>query len=227
MKKSFILIAALLMFAAGANAQISTGEPTAHVIRTGNRAQAGNFGIFVGGALDFQRYLDDAEVDYKTLPLINVKYMMDDETELRFGFEWWRKSDKDEADGTTIKSNEGQFGIIPGYAHHFSKNNLLDVYVGGEVPIVFGSTKSEFDGTTSKSKYTQFGVNAFIGLQAYIANLPLALGLEYGIGINHKGVKDGTLTEDGRTIQEYSKGNNQSRNTIGNQVRLTLTYYFN
>ena len=42
-----------------AQAQITTGESTSRVIRTGNRAQAGNFGIYFGMTTDMFKNLSN------------------------------------------------------------------------------------------------------------------------------------------------------------------------
>lgn len=49
MKKKVFLTAALLCaFSLASFAQLTTGEPSAKKIRTGNRAQAGDFGLYIG-----------------------------------------------------------------------------------------------------------------------------------------------------------------------------------
>lgn len=86
------------------------------------------------------------------------------------------------------------------------------------------------------------GVGAFVGLQFYIANLPVALGVEYGLssqfdlGLKYKN----TMTSAGTTQVFYTSDINGSlvtpanyfeklqakRGNLGQQVRLTLSYYF-
>jgi hypothetical protein len=85
-------------------------------------------------------------------------------------------------------------------------------------------------------------MGVFVGLQAYIADLPLAIGLEYGIssrvdlGLKYK---NEYTTEQGTTIKysptnnfKYLEGSSSYSNLkarkggIGNQIRLTLSYYF-
>ena len=111
------------------------------------------------------------------------------------------------------------------------------------------------DGTKSynnvRIRNIQFGANAFIGLQAFIARLPLALGVEYGIGTRWDGAlkaRSSAKTGDNDAIVKYSPDatqlthvnlpNNQLGNQTwdavkgrkgqwGSQVRLTLSYYFN
>ena len=55
--------------------------------------------------------------------------------------------------------------FYPGVAYHFNRSNLLDVYVGGELPIGWGSkgTKTEYDGGDDSDN---IGNNFNIGLGA-------------------------------------------------------------
>ena len=58
MKKKVFLTAALLCaFSLASFAQLTTGEPSAKKIRTGNRAQAGDFGLYIGFPIN--NYVDD------------------------------------------------------------------------------------------------------------------------------------------------------------------------
>lgn len=236
MKKLFALMAMTLM-TLGVNAQITTGESTSNVIRTGNRAQAGNFGIYFGGTTDMFKSLTDGNVKFSALPLINFKYMTTDNFECRLGIEWWKKNESTSYDGgeDDFESStfESSFMFSPGIAYHFNNKNLLDVYVGGELPFGFaGNGSDNGDDEISVSNF-RIGVGAFIGLQAYIANLPLALGVEYGISTQYSTVSDGYMTQDGMTIdinqgtRGYKEDWNQSKWLLGQQIRFTLSYYFN
>jgi hypothetical protein len=67
-------------------------------------------------------------------------------------------------------------------------------------------------------------LGAFVGLQAYVANLPLAVGVEYGIS-SLKTISSNKYVTDEE--QEY-KPERRKDNTwnVGHQARLTLTYFF-
>lgn len=215
-----------------ANAQITTGESSSKVIRTGNRAKAGNFGIYLGATSDiFKNLGDNGPEHFEALPLINLKYMKSDALEYRLGFEWWKKSDSQKYDGGQkdyeTNNSETSFMFYPGIAYHFSNKNLLDVYVGGEVPFGFGSKSFENDDYDASAGHFRFGLGAFIGLQAYIGNLPLALGLEYGVSTQYNKVSDGSMTQDKMTIGEIHEDLSESKWRLGQQLRLTLSYYFN
>ena len=236
MKKLFALMAMTLM-TLGVNAQITTGESTSKVVRTGNRAQAGNFGIYFGGTTDMFKSLTDGNTKFSALPLINFKYMTTDNFECRLGIEWWKKNFNDSYDGEDdyeYSTFESSFMFSPGIAYHFNNKNLLDVYVGGELPFGFAGNGSENSVSDVETNVTNFriGVGAFIGLQAYIANLPLALGVEYGISTQYNTVSDGYMEQDGMVIKnpveyKYAEDHSQSKWILGQQVRFTLSYYFN
>lgn len=242
---------ALCFSVAVADAQITTGETTSKVIRTGNRAKAGDFGIYFGATTNvfksIESFGEKDGVKYSAMPLINLKYMKSDKLEYRLGIEWWKKSSSfeekiPEYDEETMEkkgskkvetsSSESRFTFYPGVAYHFSNRNLLDVYVGGELPFgwsSYGGDNGDEDYSTSQFR---IGLGAFIGLQAYIGNLPLAVGLEYGLSTMYNSVSDGSFTKDGMSIN-YNEGNfymedhSESNWTLGHQVRVTLSYYFN
>ena len=93
MKKLVIAALALCMGFVTATAQITTGKSSAQVVRTGNRAEAGNFGLYLGATADmFRNLVNIDEAELKALPLINFKYMMNDNVEARLGLEWWTMS---------------------------------------------------------------------------------------------------------------------------------------
>lgn len=241
-------------------AQITTGKPSSKVIRTGNRAQAGDFGLYVGATSNMFKDMFDKDVKLEALPLINFKYMTSNQFETRIGIEIYKSSERlkgdmliagEEGDKTTALSDKyakSQAMIYPGIAYHFSKRNLLDVYVGAELPLGWSSDRRLSEGDDMSNSVTKssfvIGLGAFIGLQAYIANLPLAIGVEYGLssrfdaGLKYKYES----TAEGETQTYYAPDLSAFKNLqtnaerfdklkakkgeIGSQFRLTLTYYF-
>lgn len=229
------------------NAQISTGEQTAQKVRTGNRAEKGDFGLYLGATTNMFEGIGDENTKVNALPLLNFKYMTSDKVEARLGFEWWSKTEtgknkNEEADITTGGSSRvTNIMFYPGIAYHFNRSNILDVYVGGELPIGGGADSNkaiykgnvqipqeQLDDMTHTSTRFEIGLGAFIGLQAYICNLPLAVGLEYGVNMRNCHVSNGTLSNDSFTIAagSYSKNHSSNRFVLGNQARLTFTYFF-
>ena len=236
-------------------AQLSTGKSTSTVIRTGNRPQQGDFGIFIGPSYSEIKDMCDNKVEFRGFPLVNFKYYYTENIEWRLGLQFHRTREKlkgdllDEAfeDMGSIKSKEVKSynRITPGIAYHFSSRNLLDVYVGGTLPLGWDRDgridEQKYDGEETKNNVTRttfvVGIGAFIGLQAFIADLPLSIGLEYGLsGLIHTGnkYKHEITTEDGtQTYFTQQKDSDlmfdklhSKKGEFGSDARVTISYYF-
>ena len=277
-----------MAFVGLAQAQLSQGETYSTKIVTGNRPTSGDWGLYLGasysGTMDFLNTLWTQGEDAYGLPLINLKYYLTDRTELRVGLQYNGRSSttdgtftvdydelfpwlEDENLGTRNipvldKESTRKFRLSPGVAYHFSPTNVLDVYVGAEIPFGIDSRATTYetedyelvtnDATGKHSlhkidvkentSYGSFviGLGAFIGLQAFVADLPLAIGLEYGLTgmlrTNDKtyhvdtdpegNVQTYYTTGHGYGWQEYNEVSNSSK-YMGSDLRLTLTYFFN
>lgn len=251
-KKILLFLIGVSCVAFSSVAQLTTGNTTANVVRTGNRAQAGDFGLYFGVTSDIFGKIVDSDIKVQAMPLVNLKYMQSDNLELRIGLELNKYSSVEK--GSNEISNQVvdlknkyvnvDNAIYPGVAYHFSKSNILDVYVGAELPIGYMREKTirEFDDDDYEhitSSAFNLGLGGFIGLQAYIGNLPLAVGLEYGISgrmnMNQK-TKIETQTPGNDLITEYvsnisGAGYSDNLKTaresfLGNQLRFTITYFF-
>lgn len=274
--KKILFIALMAGFAMTAAAQISEGDPSAKKYTTGNRPLKGTYGLYIGGETNLFNELPNT--GFKVLPIVNLKYMLSDNLEARLGLKFWKQretlkygNDEDTDLGFTEEDYKNKFVTAdnqfrPGIAYHFTKSNLLDVYAGAEgiigwrrnVQTAWGedvATDTE-NKTIVKTNGAQFGLGAFIGLQAFIARLPLALGLEYGIstvwdgGLKTKTYNYNRVGNTETTTTLYSQDNTQFNNLAGasagvgqkggqfdymkarkgawgNQIRLTLSYYFN
>lgn len=87
-KRNLILVLCVICFNLVSFAQITTGETSAKKIKSGNRAQEGDFGLYIGGTTEMFKDLVNDNVDVKALPLVNFKYMYSDQLELRMGLEF-------------------------------------------------------------------------------------------------------------------------------------------
>lgn len=269
----FIAILGLLGgHALPAVAQMTTGKPSSKVIRTGNRPEAGDFGIYLGMTSEMFNGIIDKELQMQALPLINFKYMVSDQFEARIGLELYKTSsslkgtytqDVDEQSFSlpaATKNSSSNAMFYPGVAWHFSSKNILDVYVGAELPIGWDSSTSldesgtveigetgDYISTISSHSTTKrsfvIGLGAFVGIQAFIADLPLAIGAEFGIsskfdtGVKYKHVEEvtgnDTQTYYSSAIEDLPGYTNTQYDSlkartgeIGGQFRFTLTYYF-
>ena len=94
----------------------------------------------------------------------------------------------------------------------------------------------------NNATYNSFvaGLNCFIGLQAFVADLPLAIGLEYGLtGMMRTGDKVYHVQTDYEgNVQKFYTASGDYYDTqynkldckskyMGSDVRLTVTYFFN
>lgn len=259
--KFFLAVVLCIGAISTASAQLTTGQPTSSTIRTGNRPGAGSYGIYFGATSNLFRDMANADIKVASLPLINFKYMNTDDVEWRLGVEIYKstetlkgkteKSEEESAKSFKNKSKESKAALYPGIAYHFSKNNILDVYVGAELPLGWDTYKTVRNNGVTKTDISYqknaffVGLGGFVGLQAFIADLPLAIGFEYGIssrfdlGLKYKSV----VTSDGKTQTVYMPDASQfkelgvsdddvysklsaRKGEVGGQFRLTLSYYF-
>lgn len=244
MKKFFTFVAAVLL-AVPTFAQISDAQPTSHTLKTGNRPVKGTYGLYMGVTSDMFKDWSDGDIKVSSLPVINFKYMQTDNIELRLGFEFSKtkttlKGDVSDTDVKDKKVNASNT-FTPGFAYHFSPKNILDVYAGAELPIGWTRDKAyqEAGDNYSSTKHGAFniGLGGFIGLQAFIGHLPLALGVEYGLSAK---------LDLGDTYRYSMESNGQKNEWVsatpggnhfdglkkrdgawGSQFRITLSYYFN
>jgi hypothetical protein len=260
MKKIFLTLVSVGI-SLSAMAQLSTGEQTARSIRTGNRAQAGDYGLYVGADLEYIQLENAPGTSVDFLPLVNLKYMYSNNIEIRLGIDLNKYSQN--AKGEIKEGNKTyevqdktvsvDHAIYPGIAYHFAKSNILDVYAGAELPLGYERTNETIvsDGDNDFNKRTKFafniGLGGFVGLQAYVANLPIAVGVEYGIfsrfdlGLKYKNVsKEGKGSDeetvyftdpDAQNLLNLNGGaaydKLSARNgSVGGQLRFTLTYFF-
>lgn len=262
MKKITFSVLAMLLVVTSAMAQISTGEPYVSVIpRTGNRPQQGDWGLYVGASvtqvLDLVQYNKKASTDpldrssvYWALPMVNIKYYAANNWELRCGFEFACQSESQKLNlmddskklGSTTNNLESNFTrFLPGFAYHFNTNNILDVYMGAQLPIGWevnmSKNGSRDAANNSGYKMTRTGTfvlggGVFVGLQVFIADLPFAIGVEGG----YSGMaRFGGLTKTTQVVdnkkQVYVDGLQISSATKafatwGADAAITFSYYF-
>jgi hypothetical protein len=230
-------------------AQLTTGKSSANVFRNGNRASEGDFGLYFGATSTIFGKAFHKDFNATFMPLVNLKYMYTDNIEYRLGIElnkWsWSESGSIDVEkksyDLSAKYTEVENNIYPGIAYHFSSENLLDVYVGAEIPLGYKrlTDKTEFDDSLDKTSRFAYhlGLGAFIGIQAYVANLPVAIGVEYGISSMFDfGLKTKSETKSGDNDTQISYTSDFSGQAyddlavrtgeVGSQFRFTLTYFF-
>ncbi|MBP5573656.1 MAG: hypothetical protein J6X40_05760 [Bacteroidales bacterium] len=275
MKKVLLTLAVCLSFIGFAQAQLSEGETFKSTIVTGNRPEAGDWGLYLGPSFmevrDLVNTMVSGGVAYG-MPLINLKYYATDNLEIRGGIQYNGRTEKLSGDydqeywngedeiiktiPVTDNYSYRRFRFSPGVAYHFSPKNILDVYVGGSIPLGVDAQESVYESeryllegdrlikvdNIDNASYTSFvaGLSCFIGLQAFVADLPLAIGFEYGLtGMMRTGDEvyhvqtdyEGNLQKFYTTTgsfydTHYNKLDCKSK-YMGSDVRLTITYFFN
>lgn len=245
------------------NAQLSERYDNPSSFITGTRPVQGNFGLTIGPSFVELEDFFDKDINARGLPLIKFKYYTTDNFEVRLGFQHYKTNQTMEGNlllneaGYSIDNRFKSFNRISiGGAYHFSPKNLLDVYVGAALPI--GSDKYEvtsrwehasnfilndfFEEIITKNTRV-YGYNLFIGLQAFIADLPIAIGFEYGLtGWMNSGLQyeverlervDGNTTtmnyftnEKPRITSTKYDNLQYDRYESGTDLRITFSYYF-
>lgn len=246
-----------MLMATALSAQITTREDAPSVLRFGTRPMAGNYGVFIGpsifGIVDLVKSTEN--VGQNTfllgLPMINVKYYKTDDVEWRLGIQMANEKTRlvGEPDTTLpIIGNqkevlsESVFRLTPAITRHFSRKNIMDVYMGGGVMLGLNGYRDvvEFNNLNSRAiSQTVFvgGFSFIMGMQAFIADLPVAIGIEYGISaMGHCGMQYKVSEMIGGTEQLYYMNDLNDLNQyyklrvknfmMGNDIRLTLSYFF-
>ena len=149
------------------------------------------------------------------------RYMLSDKdavrAKLNFG---WNSTSNETTDGKSYKEGSSTlFGIALGYERHFSVNDRLDLYAGGEAAWkTYGTYKetvasdgSIIEYSNTDGGYNEIGVAAFTGINFYVYK-KLFVGAEIGLSFAHKSYKDYEERGNGTTV---TRENNRSNNSLG------------
>lgn len=208
------------------------------------------------------------ELEVPNFSLVNAKYYFSNDLVFRVGIVAAKDKSVTRGDiyfpaGTAAqpgdvtsviqRNSERDYALKPGVEKHFNPSNLIDMYVGGEALIgvhrTVNQNEQEFNGGSSINNVVGssllYGAGAFIGMQFFVADLPLAIGLEYGIigkgyalkryKVTTEQVAAGVTTSDEFFVAPDDDPNNpatlyESLNSrtfdLDNQVRVTLSYFF-
>jgi hypothetical protein len=90
------------------------------------------------------------------------------------------------------KYSNNEYILVPGLEKHFNKSNIFDVYAGSDLYIgyiskIITNNVEQANGDYNKSKETTsgmvLGLGGVVGFNIFIAQLPVSLGLEYGLNL--------------------------------------------
>jgi hypothetical protein len=202
MKKIYftMLIVALLSFANNSFAQLSTRTNDTSIIKLGGRPVAGDMAFSFSYPIvkdgTFGLHLDKNLVQYNDY--ISYKYYLTDKLVLKLGLMFYKSrartagTTKDTAllgiEKNDFLVNQRQYSIVPGVEKHFSVGNIFDIYVGGNLNLGFGKNSNisdvsfvngDFNNYSAKRNTTLVGLGGVVGVNVFIANLPLSIGLKY------------------------------------------------
>ena len=252
----------IALFSLSTFAQLSTRENVdPYVFKTGTRPEKGDIGFWIGPSITEFIRMADKDFNWRGMPMLNFKFYTSDKAVIRLGLQIYNESK-----GLTVKErvpdsvdtkqtySKTYFMLTPGIEYHFTPKNLCDVYIGANIPIGASSEITKDSFTMGKDKLyhntsrNQFllGIGAFIGFQFFVADLPLAIGIETGLGgfgkfggavknvYNEKNAKGDyekktmyTYNDNefgGGLIQAKKIGTNKFE--FGYDVRITFSYYF-
>lgn len=190
--------------------------------KQGTRPKAGDLGFFVSvSTLELQRF--DANMP---ISFINFRYYFTNDIVFRLGMRLFKdktvNNGEDEFTGvaSTVsgiasninKTSDRQYYIRPGVEKHFAMSNLIDVYVAADA--LLGMSRYNTDnratiagsesGTYTSSRSVDYGLGTYIGFQAFVADLPLAIGAEVGfLGIGSLWNRTKVIDYAGNTTAEY------------------------
>ncbi len=276
MKKIFILLTIFAFFQANVIGQLSDRQNNPTTFKIGTRPVAGNMGLYIGGTIqNIQKSVDDfADVDLdpfkltmedfnedasnSRIPAVLLKFYKTDNMVYRIGI--LSKTQKAVIKGSLnqdvmgfsgdaeFSRRKSEFIILPGLEKHFAPLNILDVYVGADLPLGYVrslysdqiSSSTASSGTEQKRFSFTYGLGAFIGVQAFIADLPFSVGMEFLYqGRGYLGNKIKHTDKLGTTTQTYytvagddgsfgSYDDLKSRKfTAYNNVNVFISYFFN
>lgn len=211
MKKGLLLFALFLMAGSSAFAQLTTRENDATTINLGARPQAGDAslvfnipfdgqgngdgtnagaGLFDGNLLNSgdvltYKYYNTNDVVYRVGIRLQATNMTTN-GELADSSFFFNPGDVSEFN---TKNNSRAYVLAPGIEKHFVSSNVFDVYAGGDVLLGLGRDKTitetigddVTDVTIRTTPTTVFGLGAFTGFNVFVAQLPVSVGLEYGL----------------------------------------------
>ncbi|MFN4235609.1 MAG: hypothetical protein ACK4IK_12470 [Bacteroidia bacterium] len=174
----------------------------------------GNF-LRAGDLLTFKYYLKDDLVFRGGLRLTHIS------TDTKGAFEdstYYFVNQINSPGGKSTMRNASlvrEYIFVPGIEKHFSKNNFFDVYTGADLFLGFGRerginnidfTNGDYSRIKTRMNTQIIGVGGLIGFNMFIAQLPISIGLEYGINALYIGgmktrinredrITTGTVTE--------------------------------
>ena len=208
--KKILLLVALAFGVSSSYAQLSTRENDASVEKLGARPVKGDMALTfaIGTGKDSSTASLYKGNLLGAGNLLTFKKYIADDMAFRLGVRLYKKSSTIKgisADSTafsnggvpeffeyTYKKNDREYIIVPGIEKHFNAGNIFDVYTGADLYLGFKKMSSNNDdiktnraGDSKKEKLTTknavVGLGWIVGFNVFVAQLPISIGLEYGL----------------------------------------------
>ena len=200
-------------------AQLSTRENDDVKIKLGARPAARDMALTFGYdvANDYKANLYGGNV-LQGGDILNFKYYLSPKTALRLGINLSKQTYNssgtfsDTIPGISIPGSEykekksaREYVLVPGIEHHFLESNIFDVFAGADLYLGFGrklyqNDMSNKSGDASNYKMTMgttvVGVGGVVGFNVFVAQLPVSIGIEYGLNLKWELGKKSKVTEE-------------------------------
>jgi hypothetical protein len=204
MRKFVFTIFAVLLCTVTSYSQLSQRESEATTIKLGTRPTTGDMALTFG--------VDIGQGGVADLPILNQltsgdiltfrRYLSPSKV-MRLGVRLYKDSESIKGDRTNIitddadgkiqtKNSSSEYILVPGMEKHFNKSNIFDVYVGSDLYVGYRRDKSvnneeyangNYDNFKSTSSGLILGLGGVVGFNIFVAQLPVSLGLEYGLNM--------------------------------------------
>ena len=206
MKKLLVTLVAGLMVIIPAYSQLSTRQNDAAVLNLGTRPVAGDFSLTFGLPFTTGTTADLSIINsLRSGDFITFKMYKTSSVAIRAGIKLYKESESASGDlidlvtdtdngSSEYKVNDREYIIAPGIEKHFNAANIFDVYTGVDLFVGFGRyteiqnetyANDDYDNYKLSSTNLVLGLGPVIGVSVFIAQLPVSLGLEYGVNIKY------------------------------------------
>lgn len=207
MKKILFASIALVCFATSIFSQLSTRENDAQILKLGTRPSAGDMALtFQGDILNGSAASLYNSAFLSPGDLLTFKVFQSSDIAYRIAFRFYNETEGYDGDAFTVdtigapslplqyKVSSSEYLIAPGIEKHFMGSNIFDVYVGAEVVLGMGKDKEHFYEEYELGDYYEYtattsnfvaGVGGIVGVNVFLGQLPVSVGIEYGIGLKY------------------------------------------
>ena len=202
MKKLFTFLTVICITTSVSFSQISERVNDESTYLLGARPQAGNFGFYLGLSTAEIGEITESNWEESGIPLIKVKYYYSDKIVLRAGVQVSkrRRSIEGSAEGSVDfytgfaqdykhVETDASWNFVVGGEKHFDLSNIFDSYIGVSSNFGYERSVRVHNESYSNGDYRDdegsnfgltYGLETFIGTNFFIADLPIAAGLELG-----------------------------------------------